>query len=250
MAVSTFSRKIGKTSGDSRGFNCQQMAAKPPTRTGADRKEIFLIEDHPITREGFAQLLNDQPDFRVCGYAGSTPKALSAIDARPPDLVIVDILLAESSGLELIKQLRARHANLKVLVLSVHDEELYAERALRAGASGYIMKSAPSAEVMTAIRTVLAGGLFLSAAMHERLLHQHLQSPKSGRSSEVDCLSDRELEIFELLGRGESTRRISARLHLSISTIETHRAHIKKKLRVPNALELVRRAVGWVNRSV
>ena len=165
MAVSTFSRKIGKTSGDSRGFNCQQMAAKPPTRTGADRKEIFLIEDHPITREGFAQLLNDQPDFRVCGYAGSTPKALSAIDARPPDLVIVDILLAESSGLELIKQLRARHANLKVLVLSVHDEELYAERALRAGASGYIMKSAPSAEVMTAIRTVLAGGLFLSAAM-------------------------------------------------------------------------------------
>jgi DNA-binding NarL/FixJ family response regulator len=213
------------------------------------KRRLFLVEDHPVTREGFAQLINYQPDLQVCGQAGAAAKAIVAIDTLQPDLAIVDISLAESNGLELIKHLKSRHPALPVLVLSTHDEALYAGRALRAGARGYVMKQAPTSEVMNAIRTVLGGELYLSDPMRSRLVHEHFDRPKRARATGVEGLSDRELEIFELVGHGHTTRRIASKLHLSISTVETHRAHIKEKLKLNNALELVRRAVEWVNRQ-
>jgi len=224
-----------------------------PKPNHADRKtpvkrRLFLVEDHPVTREGFAQLINYQPDLEVCGQTGTAAKAISAMETLAPDLAIVDISLAESNGLELIKQLKSRFSSLPVLVLSTHDEGLYAQRAVRAGARGYVMKQAPTREVMNAIRTVLRGELYLSDPMRTRLVRQHLDGPKRSGATEIEGLSDRELEIFELIGQGHTTRRIAAKLHLSVSTVETHRAHIKEKLAIPNATELVRRAVEWVNR--
>jgi DNA-binding NarL/FixJ family response regulator len=219
---------------------------REPGLLGAKRR-LFLVEDHPVTREGFAQLINYQPDLEVCGQAGSAAKAISSIDVLLPDLAIVDISLAESNGLELIKQLKSRCPGLAILVLSTHDESLYAQRALRAGARGYVMKQAPTSEVMNAIRMVLSGELYLSDPMRSRLVREHLHGPKPARGTEIEGLSDRELEIFELIGHGHTTRRIAGKLHLSISTVETHRAHIKEKLALPNAMELVRRAVEWVN---
>ncbi len=210
-------------------------------------RQVFLVEDHPVTREGFAQLINFQADLRVCGQAGSAAKALSGIESLKPDLAIVDISLAESNGIELIKQLRSRRPGMPVLVLSTHDESLYAERALRAGARGYVMKQAPTSEVMAAIRKVLAGDLWLSEAMRTKLVHKHLHGPVASAGLDVGSLSDRELEVFELIGNGQRTRRIADKLHLSVSTVETYRAHIKEKLRLGDAMELVRQAVAWVN---
>lgn len=218
-------------------------AASPATGL---KKRLFLVEDHPVTREGFAQLLNYQPDLEVCGQAGSAAKALAGIESADPDLAVIDISLAESNGLELIKDIRDRCPRLPSLVLSTHDEALYAERALRAGARGYVMKQAPTAELMQAIRDVLAGGLWLSQAMRTRLVHKHLHSGAPGARDGVDSLSDRELEVFDLIGQGLNTRRIAARLHLSVSTVETHRAHIKDKLGLATSTELVYRAVEWV----
>src|SRR5262249_53160352 len=145
--------------------------------------------------------------------------------------------------------LKNRHSAIPVLVLSTHDEGLYAQRALRAGARGYVMKQAPTSEVMNAIRMVLAGELYLSDAMRTRLVREHFDGSKRTRATDMETLSDRELEIFELLGHAHTTRRIASKLHLSVSTVETHRAHIKEKLRLTNAVELVRRAVEWVNRQ-
>jgi DNA-binding NarL/FixJ family response regulator len=220
---------------------------EPPKKQ--ERRQIFLVEDHPVTREGFAQLINYQADLQVCGQAGSAARALSGIETTRPDLVIIDISLVESNGLELIKNLKARHPTLAMLVLSTHDEALYAERALRAGARGYVMKQAPTAEVMEAIRMTLKGELYLSENMRSHMVRQHLHGPREVRKSDMDLLSDRELEIFELVGKGHTTRQIAARLNLGVSTVETHRAHIKEKLRLKNAVELVRRAVEWVNQQ-
>jgi DNA-binding NarL/FixJ family response regulator len=210
---------------------------------------LFLVEDHPVTREGFAQLINYQPDLEVCGQAGTAAKAITGIEELAPDLAIVDISLTESNGLELIKQLKSRCPSLPVLVLSTHDEALYAQRAVRAGARGYVMKQAPTREVMNAIRAVLGGDLYLSDPMRSRLVREHLDGPKREQGTEVEGLSDRELEIFDLIGHGDTTRRIATKLHVSVSTVETHRAHIKEKLSLRNAMELVRRAVEWVNRQ-
>jgi DNA-binding NarL/FixJ family response regulator len=226
------------------------MTSKPESQRKSNKSRLYLVEDHPVTREGFAQLLNYQPDLEVCGQAGTAAKALVGIDTTRPDLVIVDLSLAESSGLELIKDIKARHPRLPILVLSTHDESLYAERALRAGARGYVMKQAPTSELMRAIRKVLGGQLWLSESMHTRLVHKHLHGTSSPKSpSELENLSDRELEVFQLIGAGLTTRRIAAKLHLSVSTVETYRAHLKEKLRLANGMELVRRAVEWVNRQ-
>jgi DNA-binding NarL/FixJ family response regulator len=213
------------------------------------KRRIFLVEDHPVTREGFAQLINYQADLVVCGQAGTAAKAMAGVDSLAPDLVIVDISLAESSGLELIKDLQSRHPSRPTLVLSTHDESLYGERALRAGAKGYVMKQAPTSEVMAAIRAVLAGELYLSEGLRTKMVHKHIQSRRAPRASGIESLSDRELEVFDLLGRGYPTARIAATLHLSVSTIETHRAHIKEKLKLEHATELVRHAVEWVHRQ-
>jgi DNA-binding NarL/FixJ family response regulator len=223
-------------------------SAVSPERDSTKRR-LFLVEDHPVTREGFAQLINYQPDLQVCGQAGTAAKALGGIEALKPDLAIVDICLAESNGLELIKHLKQLRPDLPVLVLSTHDEALYGQRALRAGARGYVMKQAPTSEVMGAIRTVLNGGIYLSEAMRSRVVEEHVRGPAARPSTDVGTLSDRELEVFELIGHGHTTSRIAAKLRVSVSTVETHRAHIKQKLTLHNGMELVRRAVEWVNRA-
>ena len=224
------------------------MARQIKSAPGQKRR-VFLVEDHPVTREGLAQLLNQQPDLTVCGQAGNARDASSAVDRSAPDLVIVDISLGGTNGIELIKDLAARHPKLGILVLSTHDESLYAERSLRAGARGYVMKHEPTEQVMGAIRLVLRGGIYLSERMHGRVLHKVAAGAGPGSLSDVEQLSDRELEIFQLIGRGSTTAQIAAGLHVSVSTVETHRAHIKEKLRLANATELVRRAVEWVQNS-
>ena len=204
------------------------------------------MEDHPVTREGFAQLLNFQRDLEVCGQAGIAAQALTEIAVLNPDLVIVDISLAGTSGIELIKDLVSRHPILKILVLSMHDESLYAERALRAGARGYVMKQAATEHVMAAIRHVLGGGVYLSERMRNHLLLHVVGRLSAAGASDLDRLSDRELEVFQLIGEGRTTAQIGASLHLSVSTVETYRAHIKEKLRLRNATELVQHAVDWI----
>ena len=221
--------------------------ASPRKPTTAQRKDrIYLVEDHPVTREGFAQLINFQRDLEVCGQAGIVAQALTEIAVLNPDLVIVDISLAGTSGIELIKDLVSRDPILKVLVLSMHDESLYAERALRAGARGYVMKQEATEHVMAAIRLVLSGGVYLSVRMRDHLLFNVVGGVSAAGASDLDRLSDRELEVFQLIGEGRTTAQIGASLHLSVSTVETYRAHIKEKLRLQNATELVQHAVDWI----
>ena len=207
---------------------------------------LYLVEDHPVTREGLARLINFEPDLHVCGQAGSSAQALADIPAANPHLVLVDISLAGTSGIELIKDIVARHPALPILVLSTHDETLYAERALRAGAKGYIMKYEPTGEVMVAIRRVLHGGVYLSERMQSRLVGIVAGGRPAATASDVERLSDRELEVFTLLGQGQSTAQIAAMLRVSGSTVATHRAHIMEKLGLENSREVVRRAVAWV----
>ncbi len=214
------------------------------------RRRVFLVEDHPVTREGLAQLVNAQPDLQVCGLAGSAPEALDGILRCRPDLAVIDILLGGTSGLELIKGLRSQLPQLAVLVLSTYSESVYAERALRAGARGYAMKQAPTQEVLEAMRRVLRGEVHLSESMSSRVLSR-LRGPRSSVAmTEEEQLTDRELEVFQMLGQGLGTREIARHLHLSVSTVETHRAHIKEKLGLRSGMELVRRAVTWVDRGV
>lgn len=212
------------------------------------KHRIFLVDDHPVTREGLARLINHEPALEVCGEAGTAASAVPAIESLKPDLVIIDVSLSTgASGLELIKDLASRHARLRMLALSTHDETLYAERALRAGAKGYVMKQEPTAHVMQAIRKILSGEIYLSKAMNDRLLRKMVHPHAAPSASEIEQLSDRELEVYRLLGQGRGTRQIAAELHLSISTVETYRAHIKDKLHLASAPELVRHAVEWVH---
>jgi DNA-binding NarL/FixJ family response regulator len=227
----------------------QEKRSAPEPRPSTPKRRLLLVDDHPVTREGFAQLLNQQPDLEVCGLAGTAARAMGAIETLDPDLVVMEVALPDANGLELIKRVRTRYRQLKVLVLAGQDEVLYAERALRAGARGYIMKQAETAEVFRALRTVLRGESYLSEKMRGRLVHEHLHGAHALPRKELDTLSDRELEVFELLGHGHTTRRIAGKLHVSVSTVETHRAHIKQKLKLEHAVELVRRAVEWVGRQ-
>lgn len=210
------------------------------------KHRLYLVEDHPVTREGFAQLINFEPDLHVCGQAASAAKALAEIPVAKPHLVVVDISLDRTSGIDLIKDILARHTALPVLVLSTHDETLYAERALRAGAKGYVMKHELTVEVLKAIRKVLRGGVYLSERMQERLVGLVAGGGSAASRSDVEQLSDRELEVFTFLGQGRSTAQIAASLHVSGSTVATHRVHITAKLKLENSRELVRRAVEWV----
>jgi DNA-binding NarL/FixJ family response regulator len=215
-------------------------------RLASKRHRIFLVEDHPAMREGFAQLLNAEPDLQVCGQAGTAAEALQGLPAARPDLAIVDLSLQGSDGMDLIKDLASRHTALPVLVLSTHDETLYAERSLRAGAKGYVAKHAPTEQVMAAIHKVLRGNIYLSEEMSNRMLGTATNGGGTPPASEVERLSDRELEVFGLIGRGRSTAQISSSLHVSGSTVATHRAHIMEKLKLENSRELIRRAVAWV----
>ncbi len=213
---------------------------------GSVKRRIFLVEDHPITRIGFANLLNIEPDLEVCAQAGSAQEALATLETTRPDLAIVDISLAGRSGLDLIKDISSRFPELLILVLSTYDETLYAERSLRAGAKGYIMKSASTELIFHAIREILSGKIYLSKLMNERLLLRLTKSPISSVVSEIEHLTDRELEIFSLMGQGQSTSQIAQVLKLSTNTVATHRAHIQEKLGLESLNELLCCAAQWI----
>jgi DNA-binding NarL/FixJ family response regulator len=212
----------------------------------ADARRVLIVDDHPVVREGLRMVIGLDPRLAVCGEAGSLAEGIRQFRELRPDLVLVDITLQNGSGLELTKSLVAGDRGAMVLVTSVHDEKLYAERVLRAGARGFVSKSAPTGEVVQAIHRVLEGGLYFSEQMTERLLRRLGGNSTEEIVSPVDSLSDRELEVFEHIGHGLTTRQIAERLHLSRKTIETYREHIKAKLGIGNATELTQRAVQWV----
>jgi len=206
--------------------------------------KVFLVDDHPIVRQGLALFIDREPDLMVCGEADGATSALHAIQEAAPDFVVLDISLDGPDGLELLKTLRVRYPNLPVLVLSMHDEAVYAERALRAGANGYIMKQEATDRVLTAIRHILGGDVYLSDRLTKRMLQQFVNGSVSPRDP-LAKLSDRELEVYRLIGAGHSTRQIADELHVSTKTVESYQAHIKEKLALRNARELVQHAVEW-----
>lgn len=224
------------------------MQAKNGNSASSQKRRILLVDDHPIVRAGFSQLLNLESDLQVSAQASSSSEALQALQASIPELAIIDISLDGSNGLELIKTLRALYPTLPLLVLSMHPETIYAQRALRAGAKGYVMKEAPTAEVLRAIRLVLRGEIYLSNKMNE-LVVKKLFSRSLTAGSPVDLLTDRELEIFELIGQGIKTSDIARKLNLSVKTVDTHRSHIKEKLHLKNAMDLISYAVRWTTRG-
>jgi DNA-binding NarL/FixJ family response regulator len=209
------------------------------------KHRILLVDDHPIVRQGLSEMIDNEQDLTVCGTADDLHKALDQISSLQPDLVLVDISLKSSNGIELLKNIKIRHPKLLVLMLSMHDETLYAVRALRAGASGYIMKQEATDHVLTAVRQVLAGEIYLSERMEKKMMQQLVGGRAARTGSPLEDLSDRELEVFNLIGQGHGTRQIAEELHLSIKTIESHRAHIKEKLNLKNATELVQHAIQW-----
>jgi DNA-binding NarL/FixJ family response regulator len=208
----------------------------------AQKTKILLVDDHPLVREWLATLVNQQSDLQVCGEADSAPKALQMIGVAKPEIAIVDISMEGGSGIELIKNVKASYPEVMVIVLSMHDEALYAERALRAGARGYIMKREATKRVLQAIRCVLGGKLYVSDKMAMLLAEKFVEGP-STPGSVAENLSDRELEVFQLLGRGYSTRRIAEEMHVSVKTIQAFCARIKEKLKLFSATELLREAV-------
>jgi DNA-binding NarL/FixJ family response regulator len=208
-------------------------------------KSVFLVDDHPLVREWLTNLINQQPGLRVCGEAESGPQARERILALKPEVAIVDIALKDSSGIELIKDLKQSCPAVAVLVLSMHEESHYAERALRAGARGYIMKRETAKKVITAIRQVLQGKLYMSESLATAMAAQFFAGKALATGSLVEQLSDRELEVFELLGDGRGTRQIAEALGVSIKTVQAYCARIKEKLNLASATELVREAVRW-----
>jgi DNA-binding NarL/FixJ family response regulator len=217
---------------------------KTRSSLSAPRCKVFLVDDHPILRQGLALFIDREPDLMVCGEADDATSALQAIRESTPDFVVLDISLDGPDGLELLKTLRVRYPNLPVLVLSMHDESVYAERALRAGANGYIMKQEATDRVLTAIRHILGGDVYLSDRLTKRMLQQFVNGSISPRDP-LAKLSDRELEVYRLIGAGHGTRQIADELHVSTKTVESYQAHIKEKLALRNARELVQHAVEW-----
>jgi DNA-binding NarL/FixJ family response regulator len=213
--------------------------------SGSLRKRVFLVDDHPLVREWLTNLINQQAHLTVCGEAESGPEAREKILALRPDVAIVDIALKDSSGIELIKDLKQACPEVAVLVLSMHEEAHYAERALRAGARGYVMKRETTRKVISAIGQVLEGKLCVSDAVAAAMAAQFVQGKTLATGSPVQQLSDRELEVFELLGQGRTTRQIAETLHVSLKTVQAYCARIKEKLNLGSATELLREAVRW-----
>ncbi len=209
------------------------------------KAKVFLVDDHPLVREWLTNLINQQPDFTVCGEAESAPPALEAILALKPRIAIVDLSLKDSSGIDLIKALRQACPAVAVLVLSMHDESHYAERALRAGAKGYIMKRETTKKIVTAIRQVLEGKLYISDQVATAMAAQFVEGKTLATCSPVEQLSDRELAVFELLGQGRGTRQIAETLRVSVKTVQAYCARIKEKLNLRSATELLREAIRW-----
>lgn len=207
--------------------------------------KILIVDDHPLVREGVIGLLSTQPDFEVCGEAEGLAEARRLIATSRPDVVIVDLTLRDGNGIELVKELNTKTKTIKVLVLSMHDESLFAERVLRAGAVGYVSKHEATRTIIQAVRTVLAGKIYLSQPMTEQMVHRAFRSSADLNRSPMDRLSDREFEVFELIGKGLTIRQIAAKLQLSPKTVESHREHIKEKLELKNATELTKHAIQW-----
>jgi len=225
-----------------------ELMGRKEKGTKADKgTRILIVDDHPIVRQGLAELINQEDDLEVCGQAADAREAMKAVKDLKPDMLIVDIALKETSGIELIKDVKAQYPHLPALALSMHDESVYGERVLRAGARGYIMKQEATEEVVAAIRKVMSGQIYASERITEKIVRKLVKGTPEAGTSPVDRLSDRELEVFLLIGRGYATRKIAEKLYLSIKTIETYRAHIKEKLGLADASELLQYAIQWVS---
>lgn len=222
------------------------MSRKPRTAgTPQKRARILLVDDHPLVRERLAEIVNREADLIVSGEAEDRHEAIEAILAKPPDLVIVDLTLKNSDGLELIKDIRARWPKMRMLVVSMHDESLYAERVIRAGAMGYITKQEATRRILSAIRRVLTGSIYLNEKIANRLLSRLTAHADQATATPAESLADREFQVFELTGRGLNTHDIARRLHIAVKTVETYRARIKEKLKLADASELLQLAIAW-----
>jgi len=215
------------------------------TELGRITSDVMIVDDHPIVRQGLRQLINREKDLQVCGEASDIKEARDVLKSITPDVIILDLSLKDSDGLELIKDIRGRDQRLPVLVLSMHDEAIYAERLLGAGANGYIMKQAAAEQLLTALRRVLTGGVYVSEAVGATMIEKYAASGRSRPSDPLNDLSNRELQVLNLVGRGQTTREVAENLNLSVKTVESHRQRIKKKLGLQTASQLVQYAVNW-----
>jgi len=209
------------------------------------KHKIFIVDDHPIVRQGLTQLINQDASLTVCGEASDMASALQAVPASQPDLVIIDISLGPDSGIRLIEYLLFSNPSLLILVLSMHDESLYAERCFRVGAKGYVMKQEPPEKVISALKIVLNGEVYISDKLSSKLLYKLVSKQSAAYSSPIEQLSNRELEVFQLIGKGFKTRKIAEQLNLSVKTVETYIDHIKRKMNLEDSRDLILHAVQW-----
>lgn len=214
-----------------------------PSKPRATR--ILLVDDHPVVRDGFAEVINREPDLTVCAVAEDRAGALQAIESSRPDLLVIDLTLKNSSGMDLIKDIQARQPGMLILVVSMHNENLYAERVLRAGARGYITKQQATRDILQAIRRVLSGGIYLNEATGTAVLARLASKPQTEGDAVLDLLTDRELQVFELTGQGFNTREIAGQLHIDMKTVETYRLRIKEKLNIETSSDLLKLAIRW-----
>jgi DNA-binding NarL/FixJ family response regulator len=208
-------------------------------------RTVFIVDDHPVVRQGFIQLIDQEPDLAVCGEAADVREARAVLMRLNPDIVILDLSLRDSDGLELIKDIRSKYPHLPVLVLSMHDESIYAERLLSSGANGYIMKQAAGDQLIAALRRVLAGGIYVSEQVGASMIERFAGAGRKHTMDPIERLSNREVQVLNLIGRGKTTREIAQDLNLSVKTIESHRQRIKKKLSLETSPRLVQFAVNW-----
>jgi DNA-binding NarL/FixJ family response regulator len=221
------------------------MIARRPGNFTAGKRKVLVVDDHPIVRQGLTLLINQEADLLVCGVAEEMHSGLRAIQADRPDIVILDISLTGPDGLEMLKNIRINSPHLPVLILSMHDESIYAERALRAGANGYIMKQEATEKVLVALRRILSGEIYVSDRISNNMLQHYVRGANLSEHSLLAELTNRELEVFRLIGDGHGTRQIADVLHLSVKTVESYQAHIKEKLSLRSARELVQHAIQW-----
>lgn len=220
-------------------------AANAVKETHTRKRTVFIVDDHPLLRQGLSLLINRENDLAVCGEAEEAQAAMRAIEQHQPDILIVDISLNGPDGLELLKSIRNSYPAQPVLILSMHDEATYAERALRARANGYIMKQEATEKVLVAVRRILNGDVYLSDRIANKMLQQYIWGASTALQSRLNALSDRELEVFRSIGEGRSTRQIADELHLSVKTVETYQAHLKEKLALRSGRELIQHAIQW-----
>jgi DNA-binding NarL/FixJ family response regulator len=221
------------------------MTDKPAGECGRKKRMVLVVDDHPIVRQGLTLLINQESDLAVCGVAEEMHSGLQAIQSGKPDIVILDISLSGPDGLEMLKNIRISSPRLPVLILSMHDESIYAERALRAGANGYIMKQEATEKVLVALRRILGGEIYVSDRISNHMLQHYVRGANLTEQSSLAELTNRELEVFRLIGEGLGTRQIAEALHLSVKTVESYQAHIKEKLSLRSARELVQHAIQW-----